>query len=299
MLRRMILVFGANGQVGGALCRLLGQNGTGLGRKEADFTYPHALEGIVARFSPAAVINASAYTKVDAAETERAAAFTVNAEAPGVLARACAARGIPFVHYSTDYVFDGSGTTPWTEADATHPINAYGESKRAGEEATAAAGGKHLILRTSWVYDETGQNFLNTMLRLARVRSELRVVADQHGAPTYAGHLAAATLAALSQAVQAPVFPSGIYHLCGGGETTWHGFARAIVAQAAAHETLAVQDIAPIATEQFPTPAARPRNSRLNCEKAARVLGVQLPAWQDGLVACMNHRYGHHPHPAA
>jgi len=285
----MILVLGARGQVGSAISGLLKGKCIGWDSATADLSSPESIARALEGVSPSAIINAAAYTQVDKAETERALAMAVNATAPGILAAWCAKRGIPFVHYSTDYVFDGSGALPRDEAASPHPLNIYGESKLAGEKAVAAAGGKYLIFRTSWVYDETGQNFLNTMLRLGAEREELRVVADQHGAPTYAGHLAAATLKAL----EIPNFTPGIYHLCNGGETTWHGFAESIFANARQHgQSLAVKRVIPITSAEYPTPAVRPLNSRLSCLKAKELLGLAMPAWQEGLNACMEKKYG-------
>lgn len=287
----MILIFGANGQVGGALARTLGPDAVALGREGADLSRPETLPSVLDRHRPQIVINAAAHTYVDKAESERELAFALNAQAPGVMTRWCRDHGVPFVHYSTDYVFDGTGDIPWTEENAPHPLNVYGESKRAGEEAVREAGGAFLIFRTTWVYDARGKNFLTTMLRLGREKEELRVVADQQGAPTYAPHLAEATLEALAHARALPSFPSGIYHLCHADETSWYGFAEAIFDAARAHESLAVRRVIPITTLEFPTPACRPLNSRLNCDKAARVLSVRLPSWQEGLAACMKQRY--------
>jgi dTDP-4-dehydrorhamnose reductase len=234
------------------------------------------------------VINAAAYTQVDRAETEERLALTVNGEAPGLIAQWCAERAIPFVHFSTDYVFPGSGDRPWTEEDQPAPINAYGRTKLEGERRVAAAGGAWLIFRTSWVYDASGRNFVTTMLALGQERDTLRIVADQHGAPTYAPQLAAAVIAALDRARGMPVFPSGTYHLCNTGSTTWHGFAEAIFARAAADGmVLSVTSVEPIASASYPSPAQRPANSRLNTDKARKLLDVSMPSWQCGLARCM------------
>ncbi len=289
-----LLVLGANGQVGRALTTLLGPRAIALGRAQADLSRPSELieqieaalrERAVPVNTLGAVINAAAYTQVDRAESEEATALAVNAESPGLVARWCEDRGIPFVHYSTDYVFLGEGNVPWRESDATGPLSAYGRTKLEGERRVAEAGGKHLIFRTSWVYDRDGKNFLNTMLRLRAERDVLRVVADQFGAPTYAPHLAQATLAALENARGASRFPSGVYHLCGAGETTWHGFACAIfeAAERAGRHFSGPCRVEAIQTEEFPTPARRPRNSRMDCGKAARELGVRMPEWREGL----------------
>jgi dTDP-4-dehydrorhamnose reductase len=263
---------------------------------------------------PSAIINAAAYTAVDKAEEEEVRAHNINARAPEILARYCREQDIPFVHYSTDYVFDGSGKEPWKETDATNPLSAYGRTKREGEKRIEAVGGKYLIFRTSWVYDETGKNFVNTMLRLGTERDELRVVNDQWGAPTYARHLAQATLAALENAQKASRFPSGIYHLCGGGETNWQAFAREIFAlrhceersdaaipkevwiasPSARDDGMQSPKIHGIPSSEYPTPAKRPMNSRLDCSKAKQVLGVTLPAWEAGLKECLERRNESH-----
>ena len=287
-----ILVLGASGQVGTALLELLGNRGIALDQQDVDFAQPKSLEPALTRLAGShkisAVINAAAYTQVDKAESEEALAQAVNSEAPGVLARWCAGQNIPFVHYSTDYVFNGQGTRPWTECDATAPLNAYGRTKLAGEVAVTQAGGSHLIFRTSWVYNSSGKNFLKTMLRFGAEREVIKVVADQHGAPTYAPHLAQATLAVLENASAQPQFPSGIYHLCNTGETTWYEFALAIFESARVKGIpLKVKTVEPAATADFPTPAKRPFNSRMSTEKAKRVLNVQLPDWREGLAECM------------
>ncbi|HEX8234572.1 MAG TPA: dTDP-4-dehydrorhamnose reductase [Abditibacteriaceae bacterium] len=287
-----VVVVGASGQVGRALISLLGARGIGLSRPAADLEHPEELlvilEALLSHHKVQAVINAAAYTQVDKAEEERDAAMRINGEAPALLARWCATREIPFVHYSTDYVFPGTGSRPWAEDDDTSPLNVYGESKLAGEQGITAAGGQYLVFRTSWVYDAFGKNFLKTMLRLGHERDKLSVVADQHGAPTYAPQLAQATLQALSHA-QTEGFNRGIYHLCNGGETTWHGFAQSIFDAARSHGwDLKVQSVEAVPSAAYPTPAKRPLNSRLNNDKAQHALGVKLPHWQDGLNACLN-----------
>jgi dTDP-4-dehydrorhamnose reductase len=288
-----IVVVGASGQVGRALVSLLGARGVGLSRPTADLEHPEellvTLEQQLAHHKVQAVINAAAYTQVDKAEEDRDAAMRINGEAPALLARWCAAHDIPLVHYSTDYVFPGTGTRPWTEHDDTAPLNVYGESKLAGEQGIAAAGGRYLVFRTSWVYDALGKNFLNTMLRLGGERDKLSVVADQHGAPTYASQLAQATLDALGHAQAEEQFPGGIYHLCNSGETTWHSFAQMIFDAARSRGwDLKVQSVDAVPSTAYPTPAKRPMNSRLSNEKAYNVLGVRLPPWQDGLNACLS-----------
>jgi len=296
-----ILVLGKNGQLGRALMALLGDRAIGLGHSEcnlleADFTkHLTPFTGKVA-----AMINASAYTQVDKAEGEgREDAFRVNGSAVGELAGLCKQHGLPFVHISTDYVFDGNGDTPYREEDVAKPLNAYGASKLAGEAATEAAGGQYLIFRTSWVYDATGANFCTKMLSLFRSKTALQVVDDQVGAPTYAPNLAEGVLAALSSAQAQTTFPSGqttfpsgLYHLCNQGEVSRYDNARVLLALAKPRDSgIVCESIAPVPTSTFPMPAARPLNSRLNCSKAKSVLGVTLPDWKDGLNTWMETVY--------
>lgn len=287
-----IAVLGANGQIGSALVAQLGDKAIALTRADADLSQPDSLTAVLDAIQPDAVINAAAYTAVDAAEAAQEAAFTANAKSPGVLAQWCAKHNVPLVHYSTDYVFSGEGDTPWREDDATAPCNAYGASKLAGEDAVAAAGGKYLIFRTSWVYDATGKNFMNTMLRLGADRDSLNVVADQIGAPSYAPHLAKYTLQSLQNASESDHFPSGIYHMVNSGETSWHGFATAIFAGARTHDApLQIKTIEPIAGSAYPTPAKRPQNSRLDCSKLHTVLHLALPNWEQGLTQALEQKY--------
>lgn len=294
-MTKKFLIFGAGGQVGSALKNILGDRAIALTREEADFTKPELLEALISTINPLAIINASAYTQVDKAEEEETIAYAVNATAPEVLARISAKAGIPFVHYSTDYVFSGDKEGTWTEEDPTTPLNAYGRTKLAGEEKISACGGKWLIFRTSWVYDASGRNFLNTMLRLGAEREALKVVGDQHGAPTYAPALAKATIDALKHASALADFPSGIYHLGGSGTTTWHGFAEAIFAAARKKgAALKIHTVDAIPGSAYPTPATRPANSQLNCNKAKRLLNVSLPDWQESLNECMELKYESH-----
>lgn len=283
-----ILVYGKTGQVARALEQVLGARAVYVGRDEADFSQPETLREAFERVKPSAVINAVAYTQVDKAESEEALAHTVNAEAPALVAELCAAKGIPFVHYSTDYVFAGQGETPFAEDTLTAPLNAYGRTKRAGEEAVMATGGKHLIFRTSWVYDAVGKNFLTTMLRLGSEREELNIVSDQIGAPSYAPHLAEATVQVLEKAQQMQTFPSSIYHLCNAGKTSWHGFAEAIFTEAQGRGMpLQVKRCVPIPASSYPAPAARPHNSRLSCAKLTRTFGITMPDWEEGVRAAL------------
>ena len=287
-----VLLFGGNGQVGHELGRSLralgdavvttrsGQLPEGARCEVADFDCPDSLAALVQRVAPAIVVNAAAYTAVDKAEDDVDAAFRTNAEAPGVLARACALRDIPFVHYSTDYVFDGQGSRPYREDDPTAPLGVYGASKLAGEDAIRAAGGRHLILRTAWVYGQHGHNFMKTMLRLGAERDELRVVADQVGTPTPAALIADVTteLLGLRDA------PSGTFHLTPRGETSWHGFAEAILEEALARGLIPrAPKVIPIATSDYPTRARRPGYSRLDIGRLEQVLGRALPEWRTGL----------------
>jgi dTDP-4-dehydrorhamnose reductase len=283
-----VLIYGKNGQVARALAQLLDDKAVTVGRDEADFTQPDTLRAAFDRVNPSVVINAVAYTQVDTAESDEVTAHTVNAEAPTMLAHLCAARGIPFVHYSTDYVFAGQGDAPFNEDAPTAPLNAYGRTKLAGEKAVMAAGGNYLIFRTSWVYDAVGKNFLTTMLRLGAEREALNIVADQIGAPSYAPHIAQATMQALQAAQRMQPFPSGIYHLCNEGETSWHGFAEEIFKQASARAIpLRVKCCNPIPASDYPTPAIRPHNSRLSCAKLHATFGVTLPPWQEGVDAAL------------
>ena len=269
-----VLVFGQTGQVARELAMLGGV--TTLGRAEADLSVPGAMEAAIAAHAPRAVINAAAYTGVDRAEEEAALAHAVNADAPGEMARACAARAVPLVHISTDYVFGGGGLAPWRPGDAPDPQNAYGRTKLAGERAVRDAGGAHVILRTSWVFSAHGANFVKTMLRLSDSRDALSIVADQIGGPTPAADIAAAVLqiaGALEGGAQ-----GGTYHFSGAPEVSWADFARAIFMQASRDVT-----VSDIATADYPTPARRPLNSRMDCAALAADFGIERPDWRAGL----------------
>lgn len=294
----MYVVLGGSGQVGRALAQALGDQALVLYRQQLDLADPQfisQLNELLAGHDIRAVINAAAYTQVDQAEGEgRQEAEQVNHVAVAELAHWCKQRSVPLVHYSTDYVFDGSGEKAWSETSPTNPINAYGAGKLAGEKAIQKEAGEFLIFRTSWVYDAVGKNFFNTMRRLFRDKEEIRVVSDQVGAPTYAPHLAQATLAALNGALGMPVFPSGIYHLCGGGSTSWRDFAQAIFTLAKAREPgFKCKAIHSIASTAYPTPAKRPANSRMDCAKARETFGIALPPWEQGLKDCVDIAYGH------
>jgi dTDP-4-dehydrorhamnose reductase len=279
------LVFGHDGQVATELRAL---NGAGLAvtaltRAQADLSDPAACAAAVAEAQADVVINAAAYTAVDRAESEERLATVVNAEAPGAMARAAAARGLPFLHVSTDYVFDGSGDRPWREDDPVAPLGAYGRSKLAGERMVAAAGGVHAILRTSWVFSAHGTNFLRTMLRVGAGRDRLTVVDDQRGGPTPAADIAEA-LAAMARAFAAGRGVTGVFHFSGAPDVSWAEFAREIFARA---DWIAAPEVAPIRSEDWPTPAARPRNSTLDCARIAEIYKIARPDWRAGLDSCL------------
>jgi dTDP-4-dehydrorhamnose reductase len=272
----VILVLGGNGQLGQELVRAAAVRRmplTALSRAQADITDQGAVRDAMARYRPTLVVNAGAYTKVDQAETDTEAAFAANERGPANLAAACAEAGTPFVHISTDYVFDGAKPEAYVEDDPIAPINAYGRSKAAGERAVRDSGAGHLILRTSWVYGEFGNNFLKTMLRLAATREELRIVADQRGCPTSTRDIADAILK-LAPRLVAGDAPWGTYHFAGTGVTTWHGFASRIVA-AQAPLTGRSPRVTAITAAEFPTPARRPVNSELDCALFARTFGFR------------------------
>ena len=292
-----LLLFGAHGQVGDALAHTLPALGQVIvpERSGYDFTRPHTLRDAVAAAKPDVIVNAAAYTAVDKAEADAAVAAAVNAEAPAQLAAAARACGALLVHYSTDYVFDGTRAGPYREDDAPNPLGVYGRTKLAGEEAIRSSGADHLIFRTSWVYAARGQNFLLTILRLARERGELRVVADQVGAPTWAREIARATTAAIAMDLErrrGGDFTSAMVNLTASGATSWHGFARAIVEGARARgEALKCREVLPISTADYPTPALRPANSRLSGEKLRKRYGLALPDWNDSLQLCLDEMY--------
>lgn len=282
-----ILLLGKNGQVGWELQRSLAPLGnvTALGSKEADFRHPVALAALVRELKPEIIVNAAAHTAVDKAESEPEQARAINALSPEVLAREAASIGAWLLHYSTDYVFDGSGNAPWVEESPTAPLNVYGQTKLEGEQAIRASGCKHLILRTSWVYAARGGNFAKTILRLARERDKLTVISDQIGAPTGADLLADIAAHALGKALRDPQV-SGTYHVAASGTTSWHGYARHVIefARSASQPIkVAAADIAPVPTSSFPTPARRPANSRLDTSKLRSTFGLTLPPWESGV----------------
>jgi dTDP-4-dehydrorhamnose reductase len=292
-----IFILGASGQIGSALlkaCKGQGQEAVGFCRSTFDLSQPSSLLKQLSqeaeKIRPTALINAAAYTQVDRAEQEPELAYQINAISPGILAQWCFEKGIPLIHYSTDYVFSGEGIAPWKEADSVNPPNVYGKTKLQGEEKIAEAShGKWLIFRTSWVYDANGKNFFRTMLRLGLEKETLQVVNDQVGSPTFARHLADATLLALKKAQSMRDFPTGIYHLCSGGQTSWHGFASEIFLRAQEKGIpLQVKKTEAIQSTEYPTPAKRPLNSRLNMDKVRSVLGIALPDWKSGLDECFD-----------
>jgi dTDP-4-dehydrorhamnose reductase len=320
------LVTGAKGQVGGALAKRLGAAAIPVDVTEMDLSKPETIAAALKHYNPDVIINPAAYTAVDKAESEEALAHIINADAVREIARYAFAHNIPLVHYSTDYVFPGDGKTPWKEDDKTGPLNAYGRTKLAGEQAIieeaayalgreqggerssvarSASGSssrleslegsapKYLIFRTSWVFSEHGHNFVNTMLRLGAEREVLSVVDDQIGAPTYAGDIADATLSVLEKSIEMKRLSSVIYHLVSSGYTSWFNFAEEIFQQAAAlGADLKVREVKPQATKDYPTPARRPLNSRMDCAKLERTFGIALPAWQDALYRCLKNKYG-------
>nr|WP_312231408.1 dTDP-4-dehydrorhamnose reductase [Pseudomonas sp.] len=284
-----ILLLGRHGQVSRELQLLFSSRHEliVLGREQLDLADTERLREAIRRLQPELIINAAAHTAVDAAESEPEAAFAINAIAPGVIAEEAAALDVPLIHYSTDYVFDGSKPTAYDEDDVPNPLGVYGRSKLAGEQAITAVGGKHLILRTSWVYSLHGRNFLLTMQRLLQEREQLSVVADQIGAPTWAGSIAAATGQLIERWQTAQTAAWGVYHFTARGETSWFGFAEAIATQLLA-QGKPVAQLTAIATREYPTPAQRPLNSRLDCTRLERDWGVSLPDWHVGLLQCLN-----------
>lgn len=278
----MILLFGGDGQLGREMRRTCAARGVALAalsRAQGDITDPAAIRDAIARHNPSVVVNAAAYTKVDQAETEIEAAHRGNVLGPGLLAKACAAAGVPLIHLSTDYVFDGTKKGAYVEGDVITPVNAYGQSKADGEQAVRDATPQHVIIRTSWVYGEFGQNFLKTMIDLAATRDELRVVADQRGCPTSTPDIADALLSIAPQ-LRGGKAAWGTYHFTGAGVTTWHAFASRIVASQAPLTGRAPR-VTPITTAEFPRPARRPMNSELDCGLIARTFGVRGRPWTE------------------
>jgi len=286
MTKLKVLVLGCTGQVGWELRHRLACLGavTGVDYPEVDFSKPDSIRKTLRAAGAAVIVNAAAYTAVDKAESEPELAMAINGTAPGVIAEEARRMGSILVHYSTDYVFDGSKQGPYVETDAPHPLNVYGKTKLAGDEAIQAAGGESLILRTSWVYGARGNNFLLTMLRLAREKEELRIVDDQIGSPTSSECIAQATADILAQVLRPGggglQRRGGIYNLTCAGETSWFGFAQAFLIKRAVS---AAPRLIPITTSEFPRPAKRPANSRLSCQRVEETFGVLMPDWEDAL----------------
>lgn len=284
------LITGANGQLGFELQRALAPLGLVIAadRHACDLSNPDSIRAAVRAAKPDVIFSAGAYTAVDKAESEPDLAYAVNARAPGILGEEAAKLGALVIHYSTDYVFDGTKPSAYCETDATNPLGVYGKTKLEGENALAASGADHLVFRTSWVFGAHGKNFLKTILRLASTRDELRIVADQFGAPTGAALLADASthIAARYLRNGRENFPFGLYHLTAGGETSWHGFAQHILARAVAANSpikATPERILPIPAAEYPTPAARPVNSRLDTSKFRNAFGLHLPDWSHGV----------------
>jgi dTDP-4-dehydrorhamnose reductase len=277
-----VLVTGGTGQLASALASAAGVER--VGRPGFDFDRPETVEAVFRAAAPRMVVNAAAYTAVDAAETDVEAAYRANRDGPALLAALCAAADVPLIHVSTDYVFDGAKAEPYVETDPVAPQGVYGASKLAGEQAVMASGAKVIILRTAWVYAAAGKNFVRTMLTVGKSRPRLTVVADQHGCPTTAADLADAILAIIVRldAMGWQAGYRGIFHAAGSGATTWFGLAVATFEEAGRHGAN-VPEVGPIATADWPTPAKRPANSRLDCTRLYDVFGVRLPPWRDSL----------------
>lgn len=298
-----VLITGGSGQIGSEAASRFAAFATVIAtdRGRLDLSQPSGLAARLEDLAPDIIVNSAAYTAVDRAEDERDLAFTVNAESPAVMARWAAARSVPLIHLSTDYVFDGSGAQPWREDDPVAPLNAYGASKRAGEEGIRAAGGPHLIARTSWIYAAHGANFLRTISRLAREREELKIVDDQIGAPTSAAFVAA-TLAAIVRAnlpdlASAFARVDGTVHVAAGGHTSWHGFASAVVEGLRRRGVaLAVQRLLPIPSKDYPTKALRPMNSRLDLTRLRDAFQISPPPWQSLLESELDALVSSQPH---
>lgn len=282
-----LLVTGSNGQVGHELVRQGRDRVVGLDRSRLDITDREAVRRAVAAHAPDVLVNAAAYTAVDRAESEADLTFAVNRDGPAHLADVCAEAGIPLIHISTDYVFDGTKGAPYVESDPVNPLGVYGRSKAAGEGALRERLGRHVILRTSWVFGDHGPNFVRTMLRLMREREVLRVVADQRGCPTAAADIARAVLE-IAERIEDGDAAWGTFHFAGQPATSWHGFAEAILEEARRHGPVRAERIAPIPTSAYPTAAPRPADTRLDCTQLAEVWGVELPDWRLALRAVVS-----------
>jgi dTDP-4-dehydrorhamnose reductase len=292
----VILVIGSNGQLGWELVRKAGAKGfdaVGLDLPAFDVTDASEVRKIVRQKSGSLIINAAAYTAVDRAESEQELVFAVNRDGPAYLASACAESGVPIIHISTDYVFDGSKREPYLETDPIAPLGVYGKSKAEGEAEVKGHSPQHIIVRTAWLYGCHGHNFVKTMLRLGRQRETISVVADQYGCPTYAADLADAILMIARRLAEGSDMAWGTYHYCGKGATTWHGFAEKIFDLARDYDSLLVHKVVPITTAEYPTPAKRPVNSVLDCSLINEVFGISPQPWERSLDT-MLHRYYHH-----
>ena len=298
MSEHTVLVFGAGGQVGRALCEAPPPGGLSLQghtRDQTDITDADSVRAAIAAHSPAIVVNAAAYTDVDRAESDRDQAFAVNETGAATVAEACATSSTPLIHISTDFVFDGAKTSAYVESDPVRPLSVYGESKAAGERAVIQGHSASVVLRTAWVYSPWRRNFVRTMLRLGAERDALGVVDDQHGCPTAARDIAGAVLTIAAALANGKSDGFGIFHFCGGGETSWHGFAQEIFACASAHGLPVPKSVRPITTADYPTPAKRPANSVLSCEKVAGVYGMTPPPWRESLATCLKEIAGQRP----
>jgi len=289
-----LLVIGENGQLGWELCIRGANQGfdiVALDLPEFDITEPSIVKKAVSQTGVLLIINASAYTAVDKAESESELAFAVNRDGPAYLAASCAEAGIPLIHISTDYVFDGRKKEPYLETEPVSPLGIYGQSKAAGETEIRNTLKQHIIIRTAWLYGLHGNNFVKTMLSLGKEKEILSVVADQYGCPTYAADLADAILMIASQISERRNVTWGTYHYCGKGETTWHGFAEAIFDLAKQYDSLMVKKIVPITTAEYPTPAKRPANSGMDCSLITKNFGISLRPWQESLADMVNRYY--------
>ncbi|MDH3309743.1 MAG: dTDP-4-dehydrorhamnose reductase [Gammaproteobacteria bacterium] len=296
-----ILLTGKNGQLGWELRRTLVPLGevVVLNRDEMDLANPDSIRTAIRRIQPDLIVNAAAYTAVDQAESEPQLAMAINGLAPGIMAEEAKRQNAGIIHFSTDYVFDGTADRPYREDDTLNPLNVYGKTKLAGERAIQAAGVPHLILRTSWLYAARGRNFLLTILRLAGERKELKIVDDQIGTPTWSRLLAEITYQIVTQFISPRSRPvvqmaetSGIYHAVSAGSASWYGFAKKILEIAHDHVVREMPKLIPIATSDYPLPAARPRNSCLSNEKITRTFGLAVPSWEESLTLCLNELYG-------
>jgi len=288
----MILFFGKSGQLAQSFKATVPEDLDGqaifISSHEANFEKPERLAGFLDKHGPKIIVLCAAYTQVDKAEEERDLAETINVKAPQEIARWCGMNDSLLIHFSTDYVFSGVGTRPWLETDEAQPVNWYGETKFEGEEAIRATSCRHFIFRTSWVYSEYGKNFLKTMIRLGKEKESLRIVDDQTGGPTYALDIANQVWGVIRRSLQGEKFPSGVYHLAGQGFTTWAQFAQAIFDEARTLRfELEIQKVEPISTAEFPTPAQRPHNSRLDQAKLRQVFGIEMPFWRESLKLCL------------